>query len=77
MEDVAGKFSPTNNSRQVFAKVAGFKLFGGKRGSGIQLGIGWRGFNPKRVSQLSIQDAERIRYERWCLGYPESYYSPS
>lgn len=64
----------TNNSRQVFAKVAGINIFEND-GSGNQLGIGGRGLNPNRVSNFNTrQNGYDISAD--ALGYPESYYTP-
>lgn len=64
----------TNNSRQVFAKVAGINIFEND-GAGIQLGIGGRGLNPNRVSNFNTrQNGYDISAD--ALGYPESYYTP-
>ncbi len=65
----------TNNSRQIFAKVAGINIFEND-GSGIQLGIGGRGLNPNRVSNFNTrQNGYDISAD--ALGYPESYYTPA
>ena len=64
----------TNNSRQVYAKVAGLNIWEND-GAGIQLGIGGRGLNPSRVSNFNTrQNGYDISAD--ALGYPESYYSP-
>lgn len=64
----------TNNSRQIFAKVAGINIFEND-GSGNQLGIGGRGLNPNRVSNFNTrQNGYDISAD--ALGYPESYYTP-
>ncbi len=65
----------TNNSRQIYAKVAGLNIWEND-GAGIQLGIGGRGLNPSRVSNFNThQNGYDISAD--ALGYPESYYSPS
>lgn len=65
----------TNNSRQIYAKVAGLNIWEND-GAGIQLGIGGRGLNPNRVSNFNTrQNGYDISAD--ALGYPESYYSPS
>lgn len=65
----------TNNSRQIFAKVAGINIFEND-GAGIQLGIGGRGLNPNRVSNFNTrQNGYDISAD--ALGYPESYYTPA
>jgi len=64
----------TNNSRQVYSKVAGLNIWESD-GAGIQLGIGGRGLNPNRVSNFNTrQNGYDISAD--ALGYPESYYSP-
>jgi Fe(3+) dicitrate transport protein len=64
----------TNNSRQVYAKVAGLNVWESD-GAGIQLGIGGRGLNPNRVSNFNTrQNGYDISAD--ALGYPESYYTP-
>jgi Fe(3+) dicitrate transport protein len=63
-----------NNSRQVFAKVAGINIFEND-GSGSQIGIGGRGLNPNRISNFNTrQNGYDISAD--ALGYPESYYTP-
>ncbi|RIJ37805.1 TonB-dependent receptor [Pontibacter oryzae] len=64
----------TNNSRQVFAKVAGLNIWESD-GAGIQLGIGGRGLSPNRTSNFNTrQNGYDISAD--ALGYPESYYTP-
>lgn len=63
-----------NNSRQIFAKVAGINIFEND-GSGTQIGIGGRGLNPNRISNFNMrQNGYDISAD--ALGYPESYYTP-
>lgn len=63
-----------NNSRQIFAKVAGINIFEND-GSGSQIGIGGRGLNPNRISNFNTrQNGYDISAD--ALGYPESYYTP-
>jgi Fe(3+) dicitrate transport protein len=63
-----------NNSRQVFAKVAGINIFEND-GSGTTIGIGGRGLNPNRISNFNTrQNGYDISAD--ALGYPESYYTP-
>jgi Fe(3+) dicitrate transport protein len=63
-----------NNSRQVFAKVAGINIFEND-GSGSSIGIGGRGLNPNRISNFNTrQNGYDISAD--ALGYPESYYTP-
>lgn len=64
----------TNNSRQIYAKVAGLNIWESD-GAGIQLGVGARGLSPNRTSNFSTrQNGYEISAD--ALGYPESYYSP-
>jgi len=64
----------TNNSRQIYSKVAGLNVWESD-GAGIQLGIGGRGLNPNRVTNFNTrQNGYDISAD--ALGYPESYYTP-
>ncbi len=64
----------TNNSRQIYAKVAGLNIWESD-GAGIQLGIGGRGLSPNRSSNFNTrQNGYDIAAD--ALGYPESYYTP-
>ncbi|MBK9284423.1 MAG: TonB-dependent receptor [Sphingobacteriaceae bacterium] len=64
----------SNNSRQVFSKVAGINVFEND-GSGITISIGGRGLNPNRISNFNTrQNGYDISAD--ALGYPESYYTP-
>ncbi len=64
----------TNNTRQVFGKVAGLNIFEND-GSGLQLSIGGRGLDPNRTSNFNVrQNGYDISAD--ALGYPESYYTP-
>ena len=64
----------TNNSRQVYAKVAGLNIWESD-GAGIQLGIGGRGLSPNRTANFNVrQNGYDISAD--ALGYPESYYTP-
>lgn len=73
LNDVNGN-TAANNSRQVYAKVAGLNIWEND-GAGIQLGIGGRGLNPSRVSNFNTrQNGYDISAD--ALGYPESYYTP-
>jgi Fe(3+) dicitrate transport protein len=73
MDDINANKS-TNNSRQIYAKVAGLNIWESD-GGGIQLGIGGRGLNPNRVTNFNTrQNGYDISAD--ALGYPESYYSP-
>ena len=63
-----------NNSRQIFAKVAGINIFEND-GAGSSIGIGGRGLNPNRISNFNTrQNGYDISAD--ALGYPESYYVP-
>lgn len=64
----------TNNTRQVYAKVAGLNIFEND-GSGLQLSIGGRGLDPNRTANFNVrQNGYDISAD--ALGYPESYYTP-
>ncbi|WP_026464239.1 TonB-dependent receptor domain-containing protein [Adhaeribacter aquaticus] len=64
----------TNNSRQVYSRIAGLNIWE-YDGGGLQLGIGGRGLNPSRVSNFNTrQNGYDISAD--ALGYPESYYTP-
>lgn len=63
-----------NNSRQIYAKVAGLNIWENDN-SGIQLNIGGRGLSPNRTSNFNTrQNGYDISAD--ALGYPESYYTP-
>lgn len=63
-----------NNSRQLYAQVAGLTIFEGNSG-GLQLNIGGRGLDPNRTSSFNTrQNGYDISAD--VLGYPESYYTP-
>lgn len=65
----------TNNSRQVYAKIAGLNIWESD-GAGLQLGIGGRGLSPNRTSNFNTrQNGYDISAD--ALGYPESYYTPA
>ncbi len=64
----------TNNSRQVFSRVAGLNIWDND-GAGLQLNIGGRGLDPNRSSNFNVrQNGYDISAD--ALGYPESYYTP-
>lgn len=64
----------TNNTRQVYAKVAGLNIWENDV-SGLQLAIGGRGLSPNRVANFNTrQNGYDISAD--ALGYPESYYTP-
>ena len=73
LNDVNGNIA-TNNSRQIFAKVAGLNIWESD-GAGIQLGIGGRGLSPNRVSNFNTRQ-NGYDMSADALGYPESYYTP-
>lgn len=65
----------TNNSRQIYARVAGLNIWESD-GAGLQLGIGGRGLSPNRTSNFNTrQNGYDISAD--ALGYPESYYTPA
>lgn len=73
IKDLVGN-KATNNSRQVYARVAGLNIWEND-GAGIQLGIGGRGLSPNRVANFNTrQNGYDISAD--ALGYPESYYTP-
>ncbi|MBC7450589.1 MAG: TonB-dependent receptor [Cytophagales bacterium] len=73
LKDVTAN-TATNNSRQIYARIAGLNIFEND-GGGLQLGIGGRGLNPNRVSNFNTrQNGYDISAD--ALGYPESYYTP-
>lgn len=73
LDDAAGNLA-SNNSRQIYNKVAGLNIWESD-GAGLQLGIGGRGLNPNRVSNFNTrQNGYDISAD--ALGYPESYYTP-
>jgi len=64
----------TNNSRQIYGKVAGLNIWESD-GAGVQLGLGGRGLSPNRNSNFNTrQNGYDISAD--ALGYPESYYTP-
>ncbi|OQP42814.1 hypothetical protein A4H97_11680 [Niastella yeongjuensis] len=73
MKDVVGN-KATNNSRQIYAKVAGLNIWEND-GAGIQLAIGGRGLSPNRVSNFNTRQ-NGYDMSADALGYPESYYTP-
>jgi len=73
LKDVVGN-KATNNSRQIYSKVAGLNIWEND-GAGIQLAIGGRGLSPNRVANFNTrQNGYDISAD--ALGYPESYYTP-
>ncbi|WP_235297351.1 TonB-dependent receptor [Portibacter marinus] len=63
-----------NNSRQIYAQVAGLNIYEGNDG-GLQLAIGGRGLDPNRTANFNTrQNGYDISAD--VLGYPESYYTP-
>jgi Fe(3+) dicitrate transport protein len=73
MKDVVGN-KATNNSRQIYSKVAGLNIWEND-GAGIQLAIGGRGLSPNRVSNFNTRQ-NGYDMSADALGYPESYYTP-
>src|SRR5882724_8344626 len=73
MKDLVGN-KATNNSRQVYAKVAGLNIWEND-GAGIQLAIGGRGLSPNRVANFNTRQ-NGYDSSADALGYPESYYTP-
>ena len=64
----------TNNSRQVYGRVAGLNIWESD-GAGVQLGLGGRGLSPNRNANFNTrQNGYDIAAD--ALGYPESYYAP-
>lgn len=73
MEEIKAN-KATNNSRELYAKVAGVNIWESDAG-GLQLGIGSRGLSPNRTSNFNVrQNGYDIAAD--ALGYPESYYTP-
>ncbi|HEY4323915.1 MAG TPA: TonB-dependent receptor [Mucilaginibacter sp.] len=73
MDDINAN-KATNNTRQIYSKVAGLNIWESDV-AGLQLGIGGRGLNPNRVTNFNMrQNGYDISAD--ALGYPESYYSP-
>lgn len=73
LNDVAANLA-ANNSRQVFAKVAGLNIWESD-GAGLQIGIGGRGLSPNRTSNFNTRQ-NGYDMSADAIGYPESYYSP-
>ncbi|MFM6924935.1 MAG: TonB-dependent receptor family protein [Ferruginibacter sp.] len=64
----------TNNTRQVFSKVAGINVWEND-GSGIQVNVSSRGLSPNRSWEYNTrQNGYDIAAD--ILGYPDMYYSP-
>src|ERR1700709_2461893 len=65
----------TNNSRQIYSKVARLNISENDGGAGIQLAIGGRGLDPNRTSNFNTrQNGDDISAD--ALGYPQSYHTP-
>ena len=64
----------SNNSRQIYAQIAGLNIFEGSDG-GLQLAIGGRGLDPNRSSNFNTRQ-NNYDISADVLGYPESYYTP-
>lgn len=74
LKDVTAN-TATNNSRQLYSRVAGLNIYENDGGAGTQLAIGGRGLDPNRVSNFNTrQNGYDISAD--ALGYPESYYTP-
>lgn len=74
LKDVIGN-KATNNSRQIYAKVAGLNIWENDGGAGLQLAIGGRGLSPNRVGNFNTRQ-NGYDMSADALGYPESYYTP-
>lgn len=73
MDMIKGNLA-SNNSRQVYAHIAGLNIYEGNDG-GLQLNLGGRGLDPNRTSNFNTrQDGYDISAD--VLGYPENYYTP-
>lgn len=64
----------TNNTRQVFAKVAGTNVWEND-GSGIQVNVSSRGLSPNRSWEYNMRQNE-YDIAADIMGYPDMYYSP-
>jgi Fe(3+) dicitrate transport protein len=64
----------TNNTRQVFAKVAGTNIWEND-GSGIQVNVSSRGLSPNRSWEYNMRQNE-YDIAADIMGYPDMYYSP-
>ncbi|MFT4968617.1 MAG: Fe(3+) dicitrate transport protein [Chitinophagales bacterium] len=64
----------TNNSRQIYGKVAGINIWE-STGSGLSTELGGRGLSPERSSNFNVrQNGYDISAD--ALGYPDAYYVP-
>lgn len=73
LEEISANLA-TNNSRQIYSRVAGLNIWESSAG-GLQLDIGGRGLSPNRTSNFNTrQNGYDIAAD--ALGYPESYYTP-
>lgn len=73
LDDITANLA-TNNSRQMYGRVAGLNIWESD-GAGLQLGLGGRGLSPNRNSNFNTrQNGYDIAAD--ALGYPESYYTP-
>ena len=63
-----------NQSRQIYAQVAGLNIYEGSDG-GLQLAIGGRGLDPSRTANFNTRQ-NNYDISADVLGYPESYYTP-
>jgi Fe(3+) dicitrate transport protein len=64
----------TNNSRQVFARVAGVSIWEND-GSGTQISVGVRGLSPNRSWEFNTRQ-NGYDMSSDVFGYPEAYYNP-
>jgi Fe(3+) dicitrate transport protein len=63
-----------NNSRQVFARVAGIQVWESD-GSGAQVNVGSRGLSPNRSWEFNVRQ-NHYDISADPFGYPEAYYNP-
>src|ERR1700753_1581485 len=65
----------TNNSRQIYSRVAGLNIYENDGGAGTQLAIGGRGLDPNRVSNFNTrQNGYDINAD--APGYPARHTHP-
>ena len=63
-----------NNSRQVFARVAGIQVWEND-GSGTQVNVATRGLSPNRSWEFNVRQ-NQYDISSDPFGYPEAYYNP-
>lgn len=73
LENIVGNLA-VNQSRQIYAQVAGLNIYEGS-GGGLQLAIGGRGLDPNRTANFNTRQ-NNYDISADVLGYPESYYTP-